>query len=146
MKGLLKGFKFLSQIFVHKEHEMEIGYPTDVRHVAHIGWDSSSMNAPSWMNEFKSASDFSSNSLGNFGQSRETSWASQDFDQPRGLLHSSGISVDSPCPDIPKAPKKTRWKKSKATSPSSSRSSRSQGSFATAIGDREEMGNEYRMA
>lgn len=28
---------------------MEIGYPTDVRHVTHIGWGSSSMNAPSWV-------------------------------------------------------------------------------------------------
>lgn len=28
---------------------MEIGYPTDVRHVAHIGWDSGSTNAPSWV-------------------------------------------------------------------------------------------------
>uniref|UniRef100_A0A6V7QVK3 CRIB domain-containing protein n=1 Tax=Ananas comosus var. bracteatus TaxID=296719 RepID=A0A6V7QVK3_ANACO len=77
MKGIFKGFKFISQIFVYKEHEMEIGYPTDVRHVAHIGWDSASGNAASWMNEFKTASDFSSASLSNFGQSGETSWASQ---------------------------------------------------------------------
>ncbi|MQM18333.1 hypothetical protein Taro_051322 [Colocasia esculenta] len=77
MKGFFKGFKYISQIFVYKEHEMEIGYPTDVRHVAHIGWDSSPLNAPSWMNEFKTASDFSATSLSSFGQSRETSWASQ---------------------------------------------------------------------
>ena len=36
---------------VVKEHEMEIGYPTDVKHVAHIGWDSAAGNAsPSWVN------------------------------------------------------------------------------------------------
>nr|CAB3485832.1 unnamed protein product [Digitaria exilis] len=42
-------FKIISRIFVVKEHEMEIGYPTDVKHVAHIGWDSAAGNAsPSW--------------------------------------------------------------------------------------------------
>lgn len=36
---------------VVKEREMEIGYPTDVKHVAHIGWDgpSGSGSAPSWV-------------------------------------------------------------------------------------------------
>ncbi|KAG6759218.1 hypothetical protein POTOM_035690 [Populus tomentosa] len=37
-----------------KEQEMQIGLPTDVKHVAHIGWDGPSANAPSWMNEFTS--------------------------------------------------------------------------------------------
>lgn len=32
-----------------KEREMEIGYPTDVKHVAHIGWDGPSATAPSWV-------------------------------------------------------------------------------------------------
>ncbi|PKA60937.1 hypothetical protein AXF42_Ash006572 [Apostasia shenzhenica] len=43
---LVKGFKSLSSLFtIYKEEdeeeeaEMEIGYPTDVQHVAHIGWD-----------------------------------------------------------------------------------------------------------
>lgn len=35
-----------------KEDEMEIGYPTDVRHVSHIGWDSSPSSAPSWVRKF----------------------------------------------------------------------------------------------
>ncbi|XP_072980815.1 CRIB domain-containing protein RIC6-like [Typha angustifolia] len=36
---------------------MQIGYPTDVKHVAHIGWDGPSVNnaQPAWMNEFRSA-------------------------------------------------------------------------------------------
>ncbi|KAG6764575.1 hypothetical protein POTOM_032049 [Populus tomentosa] len=38
-----------------KEREMQIGFPTDVKHVAHIGCDGpSATNAPSWMNEFNS--------------------------------------------------------------------------------------------
>ncbi|XP_052207922.1 CRIB domain-containing protein RIC4 isoform X2 [Diospyros lotus] len=46
---LVKSFKSLSHIFVYKEKmedgememEMEIGFPTDVKHVTHIGWDGS---------------------------------------------------------------------------------------------------------
>jgi hypothetical protein len=32
----------------HKEHEMEIGFPTDVKHVAHIGLGTSD-TSPSWV-------------------------------------------------------------------------------------------------
>ncbi|XP_026666316.1 CRIB domain-containing protein RIC7-like [Phoenix dactylifera] len=58
MKGLLKGLRYISQIFDTdtKEQEMQIGYPTDVKHVAHIGWDGPSVNAPGWRNELRSSS------------------------------------------------------------------------------------------
>ncbi|XP_068667344.1 CRIB domain-containing protein RIC4-like [Aristolochia californica] len=41
---LIKGIKSFSQLFVYKEEEiremqMEIGFPSDVQHVTHIGWD-----------------------------------------------------------------------------------------------------------
>lgn len=44
---MLKSLKRFSQLFVldkeeeeeAEEVEMEIGFPTDVQHVAHIGWD-----------------------------------------------------------------------------------------------------------
>ena len=32
-----------------KEEEIQIGFPTDVKHVAHIGSDDPSANAPSWV-------------------------------------------------------------------------------------------------
>ncbi|KAA8548832.1 hypothetical protein F0562_000516 [Nyssa sinensis] len=32
---------------------MQIGYPTDVKHLSHIGWDGPSANSPSWLKEFK---------------------------------------------------------------------------------------------
>lgn len=32
---------------VEEEKEMEIGYPTDVKHVAHIGWDGSTTTTTS---------------------------------------------------------------------------------------------------
>ncbi|XP_038721370.1 CRIB domain-containing protein RIC7-like [Tripterygium wilfordii] len=59
VKGLLKGLRYISQMFDEKEPEMQIGLPTDVKHVAHIGWDGPSANTPSWMNGFKSAPEFS---------------------------------------------------------------------------------------
>ena len=43
---LMKGIRSLSQMFAaydgeeeEEEREMVIGYPTDVQHVGHIGWD-----------------------------------------------------------------------------------------------------------
>lgn len=32
-----------------KEREMEIGLPTDVKHVAHIGWDGPDGTTPTWV-------------------------------------------------------------------------------------------------
>lgn len=32
-----------------KEQEMQIGFPTDVKHVAHIGSDGPATNTPSWV-------------------------------------------------------------------------------------------------
>ncbi|KAL0888924.1 hypothetical protein Bca101_012907 [Brassica carinata] len=55
-KGLYqKSFKCFSDDFDGKDDEMEIGYPTNVRHVSHIGWDSSPNSAPSWLQEFKTS-------------------------------------------------------------------------------------------
>ncbi|MCL7042341.1 hypothetical protein MKW94_002288 [Papaver nudicaule] len=47
---LMKNFKNLSQLFVYKEEddinmEMEIGFPTDVKHVTQIGWDGNNTKA-----------------------------------------------------------------------------------------------------
>ncbi|XXG61968.1 hypothetical protein AAC387_Pa05g0437 [Persea americana] len=61
VKGLLKGLRYISQIFEpskEQEQEMQIGNPTDVKHVAHIGWDgpsgpSTTTTPPSWVNENK---------------------------------------------------------------------------------------------
>ncbi|XP_008657778.1 CRIB domain-containing protein RIC10 isoform X1 [Zea mays] len=76
VKGIFKGLKAFSWIFAVKEHEMEIGCPTDVKHVAHIGWDSVAGGvSPSWMNDIMASSDLSS--LGNFAALTGTSWVSQ---------------------------------------------------------------------
>ncbi|KAG9445719.1 hypothetical protein H6P81_011847 [Aristolochia fimbriata] len=49
---LIKGIKSFSHLFVYKEEEMgemqmEIGFPTDVKHVTHIGWDGSTTTSSS---------------------------------------------------------------------------------------------------
>ncbi|KAE8662337.1 CRIB domain-containing protein RIC3 [Hibiscus syriacus] len=44
---------------------MQIGNPTDVKHVAHIGMDGPAASKPSWMNGFDSAQEISSQTLAN---------------------------------------------------------------------------------
>ncbi|WJX84388.1 hypothetical protein P8452_66969 [Trifolium repens] len=82
MKGLLKGLRIISQIFEEKEQEIEIGNPTDVKHVAHIGWDGPTENNPSWMNEFKSTPGLSSSGPLNMNEDNHSKelndWASSD--------------------------------------------------------------------
>lgn len=128
---MAKIFKYISQIFVVKEREMEIGFPTDVKHVAHIGWDGPSDSAPSWMNEFKNGPDFSTLGRNNTGDRRESSsmapspWASQDFEQSMGRQPSTNL-IDLPPNELASVPKKPKRKKvkSSSSSSSSSRSSR----------------------
>ncbi|MCL7035587.1 hypothetical protein MKW94_028826 [Papaver nudicaule] len=136
MKGICKSFKFISQIFVvTKEREMEIGFPTDVKHVAHIGWDNQSTNAPSWMNEFRTASEFSNTSL-SLGDAKDinrvsgTTWGSQDFEQSMVRPTSDMFPRDSvPTPtDIPKAPSSKKQKKVKKNKLSATNSPRSSNS------------------
>ncbi|CAN1131546.1 CRIB domain-containing protein RIC7 [Linum perenne] len=58
MRNLLRGLRYISQRFENeKEQEMKIGNPTDVKHVAHIGWDGNSDAPPSWMTGFKGEPD-----------------------------------------------------------------------------------------
>ncbi|PHT29656.1 CRIB domain-containing protein RIC6 [Capsicum baccatum] len=63
VKGFFKALG-ISQMFEEKEPEMQIGLPTDVKHVAHIGWDGPSLESPSWMKEFKEPGKFHTAPLG----------------------------------------------------------------------------------
>ncbi|XP_047316336.1 CRIB domain-containing protein RIC10-like [Impatiens glandulifera] len=136
IKGIRKGFKYISQIFVVKDRELDIGYPTDVKHVSHIGWDGSTGNAPGWMNEFKTSSDFSTTSIGNIHELRggsssiiSSTWVSQDFES-MDSEPVADIFKDTP-PDIPKKQKRKKSKSSSSSSTSTSASS-SRSSRATA--------------
>ncbi|EES04566.1 hypothetical protein BDA96_04G055600 [Sorghum bicolor] len=152
MKGIFKGLKIFSQMFVHKEHEMEIGYPTDVKHVAHIGLGTSD-TSPSWMAEFKGTDDLSAGSVSTAAQSRQTSWASADFEQPRSMLPIEMFQDSRPGqenPDMARGQRKAkRKKKNRASSPASSArssSSRSRASFATAYDAFSESQRGFRVA
>ncbi|KAK4439311.1 CRIB domain-containing protein RIC10 [Sesamum alatum] len=136
MKGIYKGFKYMTQIFVVKDREIEIGCPTDVQHVAHIGWDGQSGSAPSWMNNFKTGPDFAQTSIGNSG-SALSPWSSQDFGE--STRQQSGTEPemfkDIPPSDLPPVKKKPKRKKCKPaaapSSPTSNSGSTSRTSRAT---------------
>ncbi|CAO2823670.1 unnamed protein product [Amaranthus hypochondriacus] len=145
MKGICKGsFKYISQIFVVKEREMEIGHPTDVKHVAHIGWDGPNGTTPSWMTELGANSDLTVRSMGSVGGSKDQTWTSQDatdFERTFGRQTSNARLSNFPPTNIPTNPKKPRRKKTKSTNSSpkssSTRSSRSSKSRFT-LGESED--------
>ncbi|KAL2931492.1 CRIB domain-containing protein RIC10 [Bienertia sinuspersici] len=121
LKGICKGsFKYISQIFVVKEREMEIGLPTDVKHVAHIGWDGPDGTTPTWMSEFGTGSELT---LGSVDVT--------DFERTFSRQASTTAKLNNfPPTNLPVNPKKTRRKKNKSSNSSpksggSSRSSRS---------------------
>ncbi|KAI8523081.1 hypothetical protein RHMOL_Rhmol13G0046800 [Rhododendron molle] len=106
VKGLLKGLRYITQKFDEgKEPEMDIGFPTDVKHVAHIGWDGPSVDTPSWMKEFRSQQGFQSAPLSANGEPKENpevKWVSQDS------CRRSSRSYNSPLNDNDASPKSTR--------------------------------------
>lgn len=58
VKGIFRGIKNnITNIFEEKEEadEIQIGFPTDVKHVAHIGLDGPSASTPTWMTTLKSS-------------------------------------------------------------------------------------------
>ncbi|KAL5730903.1 hypothetical protein ACHQM5_003687 [Ranunculus cassubicifolius] len=146
MKGIYKGFKYISSIFVVKEREMEIGFPTDVKHVAHIGWDGQSDNAPTWMKEYKTTSNFSAASVNDLESSRDpngVAWTSRDLQQ------SLGATLN----DRAKASKKQKRKKIKSatSSPKSTpstargiRTAKSKSAFAKSVSQLEICQNVYK--
>ncbi|KAL0461088.1 UNVERIFIED_CONTAM: CRIB domain-containing protein RIC6 [Sesamum latifolium] len=86
---------------------MQIGLPTDVKHVAHIGWDGPKVDSPSWMKEFKSSNGgFQSAPLAPPIESRqddsEIQWVSEDSKRGQKTTNSA------PGKDHPELPKTSR--------------------------------------
>ncbi|KAE9611664.1 hypothetical protein Lal_00011697 [Lupinus albus] len=138
IKRIYKSFKYITQMFDVKDQEMEIGYPTDVKHVTHIGLDGSTGSGPSWMSDFETASDFST-SFSNLGGARDpnpmaisTSWSSQDFEECTGSQPTPNAYKITPPVGAPLVPKKSTRKKVKSTSSSESLSASSRQSSRTA--------------
>ncbi|KAH9614003.1 hypothetical protein KSS87_004766 [Heliosperma pusillum] len=133
IKGICKGsFKYISHLFVVKEpRELEIGLPTDVKHVAHIGWNTPDSTSPSWMNEFKAGSDMAVTSIGSIGGSNDPTWSSHDFEHTLRRQQSSAKLSNFPPANMPSNSDKQKRKKNrsssstpKTSSESSSRSSK----------------------
>ncbi|KAM7462514.1 hypothetical protein LguiA_030635 [Lonicera macranthoides] len=93
MKGVLKGLRYISQIFENEkeEGELQIGFPTDVKHVAHIGSDGSAGSPPKWMNGFQGPSDLSTGG----GESKDKCSTKDPSPQNSAEL-SSGPLSDNP--------------------------------------------------
>ncbi|XP_039020126.1 CRIB domain-containing protein RIC10-like [Hibiscus syriacus] len=129
IKGIYKGFKSISHIFAAKEREMEIGNPTDVKHVAHFGCDHPSTIAPSWMDEFKIGTDRTAKSTD--GKTRVShpitlsTRPSHGIDQSMESETATEMKRIRSCTDLPSVTmKRRRRKKSTSFSESSSKSSR----------------------
>uniref|UniRef100_A0A0E0E5D9 CRIB domain-containing protein n=1 Tax=Oryza meridionalis TaxID=40149 RepID=A0A0E0E5D9_9ORYZ len=167
MKGIFKGLKIISQIFaLQKQHEMEIGCPTDVRHVSHIGVGTSD-SCPSWRigrvvsrlhglfcavkEDILGISRQVSPSISSFCPLMRSFF---NFDKPpRTTLpteickDNSGQEAAACCHDIPRGPKNPRRKKTARASSASSFLSRSRSSsFVTACGDFSELRGGLRVA
>ncbi|ESW17869.1 hypothetical protein PHAVU_007G275500 [Phaseolus vulgaris] len=103
VKGLLKGFRYISQIFDEKEEQFQIGLPTDVKHVAHIGSDDPQANAPSWMTEFKGGKETPSGNPNQEGEREKSSRSSRS----RHLIPKSRNQSNDPDGQAPR-PKTSR--------------------------------------
>ncbi|CAH8361649.1 unnamed protein product [Eruca vesicaria subsp. sativa] len=134
MKGIYKGFKCISKIFaMEKEREeIEIGYPTDVKHLAHIGLEGSSSTGPGWMSEFMVGAEALSPRASSFSNARPSSSfftsSSADFDQgsSRRTVCDTPRDIPPVTPiNLPKNNKKKSRRKKSASSSSSPKSSRS---------------------
>lgn len=101
VKGLLKGLRYISQIFdEQKDQEMQIGLPTDVKHVAHIGWDGNGLavDNPSWMEGFKTPEEGPQSatlSVGETKQIPDDSKRTDHSDVPKSTRRLSGRKKSS---------------------------------------------------
>ncbi|CAK8533539.1 unnamed protein product [Lathyrus sativus] len=151
IKGIYnKGCKYINNIFVVKEREIEIGCPTDVKHVAHIGWDGPTGGGPSWMNEFKTAPDFST-SIGSLNERKDpnlkaesTSDSNQDvkdptINKPTPIMSKGDIpSDDSATHHVPKKPKRKKTKPTSSPRSRQTRAPRPKGVYSERDCEREE--------
>uniref|UniRef100_A0A0E0LER4 CRIB domain-containing protein n=1 Tax=Oryza punctata TaxID=4537 RepID=A0A0E0LER4_ORYPU len=160
MKGIFKGLKIISQIFaLQKQHEMEIGCPTDVRHVSHIGVGTSDA-CPSWRigrvvsrlhgllcavkEDILGISRQVSPSISSFCPLMCSFF---NFEKPPRTTLPTESCPDNSGHDIPRGPKNPRRKKTARASSASSFLSRSRSSsFATACGDFSELRGALRVA
>ncbi|MCE5166676.1 hypothetical protein HAX54_023949 [Datura stramonium] len=126
VKGFLKALGISQMFEEEKEQEMQIGLPTDVKHVAHIGWDGPSIENPSWMKEFKEPGKFHTAPLGPPLDPNDHPDNRSDADQ---VYKNANSSLPDDQPEVSKTSRRhssSETGNGGTTSPKKSRSSRKQ--------------------
>ncbi|KAL8254475.1 hypothetical protein R6Q59_032696 [Mikania micrantha] len=99
VKGFFKGLKNFSNIFDEDEdEEIQIGMPTDVKHIAHIGADGPATESPSWMKGFdsgKSQSGPMERGARNHRSTRSEELTRDLSDAPKASRHRHHRSIDN---------------------------------------------------
>ncbi|XP_078148330.1 uncharacterized protein LOC144543798 isoform X2 [Carex rostrata] len=113
-KGILRPIQFITKIFDSKEEEIEIqiGLPTDVKHLAHIGFHGPETTGPSWMDHYHSAP---LNDVPGLDPAPSTNqWASQEINFPCHEIEESPRDAESQSPR-PLRPRHSRRHQSEGT-------------------------------
>eukprot|EP00850_Spirogloea_muscicola_P001165 SM000004S15035 [mRNA] locus=s4:897379:900170:+ [translate_table: standard] len=85
--------------------DMDIGYPTDVKHLGHIGWDFHTTSEPSWMDEFKTKANYAFAPLSDFAQPQDPHWFHDAYSAGQwDAGSSSSDEEDSDCDEPPPPP------------------------------------------
>ncbi|KAH7432401.1 hypothetical protein KP509_07G020900 [Ceratopteris richardii] len=109
----LRNWSTFADYFGEQEQEMEIGYPTDVKHVAHIGWDGPSVCGQNWVDNLEPSPDFATGPLKEFGQPLGPDWIHDALSAAKWVIPGQGEQLGPPPPpaeyldhDISQAEKK----------------------------------------
>ncbi|KAI7730457.1 hypothetical protein M8C21_000927 [Ambrosia artemisiifolia] len=80
VKGLIRGIKNISShIFDdEKKQDIQIGQPTDVKHVAHVGGDGPAVESTSWMWGFDASKERPLDKTGSMVETPAVKWVSED--------------------------------------------------------------------
>ncbi|KAH7862683.1 hypothetical protein Vadar_008085 [Vaccinium darrowii] len=100
---------------------MQIGNPTDVKHVAHIGSDGPSADSPSWMEDFKSPQGSESVPPTNNGDSKENPENKRVSEGSSQRGSRSKKSLTNDLPELPKSTRRHSLDDGSSTAPSSPR-------------------------
>ncbi|MCO5557466.1 hypothetical protein L7F22_011031 [Adiantum nelumboides] len=94
----LRRWSAVTEAFRWQEQEMEIGYPTDVKHVAHVGWDGPSVRGPSWIDELKQSPNYATGPFKEFGQPTNSDWIDDALSAAKWTSPGHGDQVGPPPP------------------------------------------------
>ncbi|WOG83224.1 hypothetical protein DCAR_0102399 [Daucus carota subsp. sativus] len=141
VKGILKGLRYISQIFEEEEEEeIQIGAPTDVKHVAHIGNDGPSTNKPSWKQSKRNAAKSYIKDIGSSARDATSNVKPKRGKNPTGESQQSSIAMESPSRE-PGSARASRARKNKTGAGKSKGPNASSDNFASSPGPSYERDN-----